>query len=53
MGARGTCVHLSLPLVSVGHMAIGHLPYSGYSLLQYYFVVLRYEAQCGTTGIPI
>lgn len=31
MGARGTCVHLSLLLVSVGHMTVGHLPCSGYS----------------------
>ena len=53
MGAKGTCVDLSLHLVSVGHMALVHLPYSGYSLLQYCFAGLRFEAQYGTTGIPI
>lgn len=53
MGAKGTCVDLSLHLVSVGHMAIVAFALFRYSLLQYCFAVLRFEAWHGTTGIPI
>ena len=55
MGARGTCVHLSLPLVSWLPLVTWLL---GIYLVQVifdysHFVVLRCEAQYSTTGIPV